>query len=185
VFVDYYEILQISPNADQETVHRVYRVQAQRFHPDNKETGDAATFRLISDAYQALSNPEKRADYDVQHRNSIHQAKRDQFDESTSTSTLADEHRKRHEILTILYKKRLACPDQPAMGLRELLDLLGMSREQLEFSLWYLKEGGYLLRTDSARHSITLKGVELIESLAAHIARPLAIDDSRIERFNS
>ena len=77
---------------------------------------------------------------------------------STSTSTLADEHRKRHEILAILYRKRLAHPDQPAMGLRDLLDLLGMPREQLEFSLWYLKEGGYLLRTDSARHSITLKG---------------------------
>src|ERR1035438_7121577 len=50
VFVDYYEALQISPNADQETVHRVYRVQAQRFHPDNQETGHAPTFRLIADA---------------------------------------------------------------------------------------------------------------------------------------
>jgi len=180
VFVDYYEALQISPNADQETVHRVYRVQAQRFHPDNQETGDAATFRLISEAYQALSDPDKRAAYDVQHRNARYQAKRDQFDQSTSASTLADEHRKRHEILTVLYRKRLAHPDQPAMGLRDLLDLVGMPREQLEFSLWYLKEGGYLLRTDSARHSITLKGVELIETLAVHRNQPLKIDDSRV-----
>ena len=66
------------------------------------------------------------------------------------------------------------------MGLRDLLDLLGMSREQLEFSLWYLKEGGYLLRTDSARHSITLNGVELIETLATHRNQPLSIDDSRV-----
>jgi curved DNA-binding protein CbpA len=180
VFVDYYEVLQISPNADQETVHRVYRLQAQRFHPDNKETGDAAAFRLISDAYQALSDPQKRTDYDVQHRNSRYQSKREQFEQSTSTSTLADEHRKRHEILTILYRNRIAHPDQPAMGLRDLLDLLGMPREQLEFSLWYLKEGGYLLRTDSARHSITLKGVELIETLATHRNQPLTIDDSRV-----
>jgi curved DNA-binding protein CbpA len=180
VFVDYYEALQISPNADQETVHRVYRVQAQRFHPDNQESGDAAAFRLIADAYQILSDPKKRADYDVQHRNSRHQAKREQFDEATASSTLAEEHKKRHEILTILYRKRLAHPDQPAMGLRDLLDLLGMPREQLEFSLWYLKEGGYLLRTDSARHSITLKGVELIETLAAHRDQPLKIDDSRV-----
>jgi curved DNA-binding protein CbpA len=180
VFVDYYEALQISPNADQETIHRVYRVQAQRFHPDNKETGNASTFLTISDAYQTLSDPQKRAEYDTQHRNSRHQAKREQFEQSTNTSTLADEHRKRHEILTVLYKKRLAQPDQPAMGLRDLLDVLGMSREQLEFSLWYLKEGGYLLRTDSARHSITLKGVELIETLASHQNQPLKIDDSRV-----
>jgi curved DNA-binding protein CbpA len=172
VFVDYYEVLQISPNADQETVHRVYRVQAQRFHPDNQETGNAATFRSLSDAYQVLSDPEKRAHYDLQHRGSRTQA-------PNPSSTLADEHRKRHEILTILYRKRLAQPDQPAMGLRELLDLLGMTREQLEFSLWYLKEGGYLLRTDSARHSITLKGVELIETLASGRTQP-KIDDSRV-----
>jgi len=175
VFVDYYEVLQISPNADQETVYRVYRVQAQRFHPDNKETGDAAAFRLISDAYQLLGDPKKRADYDVQHRNSRHQDKRE-----FPAATLADEHRKRHEILTVLYRKRLAQPDQPAMGLRDLLDVIGMPREQLEFSLWYLKEGGYLLRTDSARHSITLKGVELIETLAVRRNEPMKIDDSRV-----
>jgi curved DNA-binding protein len=175
VFVDYYEVLQISPNADQETVYRVYRVQAQRFHPDNKQTGDAAAFRLISDAYQLLSDPKKRADYDVQHRNSRHQDKRE-----FPAATLADEHRKRHEILTVLYRKRLAQPDQPAMGLRDLLDIVGMQREQLEFSLWYLKEGGYLLRTDSARHSITLKGVELMESLAVQRNETMKIDDSRV-----
>ena len=179
MFVDYYEALQISPNADQETVHRVYRLQAQRFHPDNQESGDAQKFRIIAEAYETLSDPQKRADYDTQHRNSRHQAKRDQFDQATATN-LADEHQKRHEILTILYRKRIAQPDQPAMGLRDLLDLLGMSREQLEFSLWYLKEGGYLLRTDSARHSITLKGVELIETLSVHRNQPLKIDDSRV-----
>jgi len=36
---DFYEVLQLSPNADPDTVHRVFRVLAQRFHPDNKETG--------------------------------------------------------------------------------------------------------------------------------------------------
>ena len=38
--VDYYEILQISPNAEPETVHRVFRLLAQRCHPDNAETGN-------------------------------------------------------------------------------------------------------------------------------------------------
>ncbi len=170
MFVDYYEALQISPNADQETVHRVYRVQAQRFHPDNQETGDAGAFRLISDAYQVLSDPQKRADYDAIHRGARPQT-------VNPAATLADEHRKRHEILTILYSKRLAQPDQPGMGLRDMLDRLGIPREQLEFSLWYLKEGGYLLRTDSGRHSITLKGVELIETLAGQRDQTRKIDE--------
>ena len=35
---DFYEVLQISPNADPDTIHRIYRLLAQRFHPDNAET---------------------------------------------------------------------------------------------------------------------------------------------------
>ena len=67
-FVDYYETLQISPNADQDTVHRVYRLLAQRFHPDNRDTGNTEIFRQLTEAYQALSDPERRAGYDVHHR---------------------------------------------------------------------------------------------------------------------
>ena len=37
---DYYEVLQVSPNADLDTIHRVYRLLAQRFHPDNRESGN-------------------------------------------------------------------------------------------------------------------------------------------------
>src|SRR3984893_15249967 len=63
--VDYYEILQISANAEPETVHRVYRLLAQQFHPDNAETGNDARFRLIAEAYEVLSDPGRRAQYDV------------------------------------------------------------------------------------------------------------------------
>ena len=45
-FVDYYELLQISPNAEPETVHRVFKMLAQRYHPDNPETGDTERFVL-------------------------------------------------------------------------------------------------------------------------------------------
>ena len=58
---DFYEVLQISPNADPDTIHRVYRLLAQRFHPDNQETGDPARFRQITEAYQVLSDAEQRA----------------------------------------------------------------------------------------------------------------------------
>src|SRR5579872_2360042 len=38
--VDYYEVLQVNQKADPETIHRVFRLMAQRFHPDNAETGN-------------------------------------------------------------------------------------------------------------------------------------------------
>ena len=65
--VDYYEALQISVNAEPETVHRVYRLFAQRFHPDNKETGSESRFRVVTEAYRVLSDPRLRAQYDLAH----------------------------------------------------------------------------------------------------------------------
>ena len=47
-FIDYYEILEISPNANSGTIERMFRYLAQRYHPDNPETGDRLHFDAIS-----------------------------------------------------------------------------------------------------------------------------------------
>jgi curved DNA-binding protein CbpA len=39
-FIDYYEVLEISPNANLGTIERMFRYFAQRYHPDNQDTGD-------------------------------------------------------------------------------------------------------------------------------------------------
>ena len=65
-FVDYYELLQISPNADDDTIHRVFRLLAKKHHPDT-EQGDAKRFNLLVEAYRTLANPETRVAYDVRH----------------------------------------------------------------------------------------------------------------------
>jgi len=62
--LDFYEVMQLSPNADADTISRVYRMLAFRYHPDNKETGNSEMFIRLSTAYQILSDPEKRANYD-------------------------------------------------------------------------------------------------------------------------
>ena len=66
-FVDYYEDLQVSPNADMETIERIYRLFAKRYHPDNSTSGDAEGFNIITEAYRLLSDPEKRAAYDAKY----------------------------------------------------------------------------------------------------------------------
>src|SRR5712691_32503 len=82
---DYYERLQISTNAEPETIHRVYRLLAPRFHPDNLETGNESRFREITEAYQTLSDPEKRAQYDI-----IHEHRRQQRWRLVSQSAKSD-----------------------------------------------------------------------------------------------
>lgn len=69
----------------------------------------------------------------------------------------------------------MAQPDQPFMSLREFEDLLGVPKEHLEFSLWYLKEGQFVSRSDNGRHAITLKGVDLAETMSREYGEAIAM----------
>jgi hypothetical protein len=159
---DYYELLQISPNADPDMIHRVYRLLAQRYHPDNTTTGDEGAFRAITDAYKILSEPEKRAAYDV-HLHAYRQVRWKIFDQRQASVGKLAEKSKRKGILDLLYTKRCNEPEKPTLNLHELEDLLGCPREHLEFSLWYLKENGLVARMDNGRFAVTAKGVDWAE----------------------
>jgi len=161
-FIDYYEILEISPNAQPETIHRVYRLLAQAYHPDNQETGSTERFSRVLEAYRVLSDPERRASYDVEHQAS-RTVRWKVFDQTTALQGIAAEKRKRSGILTLLYTKRMTAPDHPTLNLSELEQLLGVPREHLELSLWYLKESARIARGDNGRYSITWKGLETVE----------------------
>lgn len=159
---DYYEILQVSRNADADTIHRVFHVLAQRYHPDNHETGDDLLFRTLVEAHSVLSNDERRAAYDV------HLAARDKvrfkiFDTLESSQGVQAEIRKRKGILRLLYGKRLTEPHVPHLRGREFAELLGCPIEHLEFALWFLKETRLIVRTDNNQFEITSQGVQEFE----------------------
>ncbi|WP_448526306.1 molecular chaperone DnaJ [Parathermosynechococcus lividus] len=62
---DFYEILGVSRSADAEELKRAYRRLARKYHPDvNKEAGAEETFKEINRAYEVLSDPQARANYD-------------------------------------------------------------------------------------------------------------------------
>jgi len=60
---DYYEILGVSKSASDEEIKKAFRKLAHQHHPD-KKGGDEAKFKEINEAYQVLSNKEKRTQYD-------------------------------------------------------------------------------------------------------------------------
>ncbi|HPB40246.1 MAG TPA: DnaJ domain-containing protein, partial [Flexilinea sp.] len=62
---DYYEVLGVGRNASSDELKTAFRNLARKYHPDiNKDPGAEETFKEINEAYQVLSDPDKRAAYD-------------------------------------------------------------------------------------------------------------------------
>jgi curved DNA-binding protein CbpA len=161
-FIDYYETLQVSPNADTETIVRVYRHLAKRYHPDNTATGDGDRFHQVMAAHDILTDPEKRAGYDVRYQ----QARANQLEikqEAFSGEAFEDDNVVRGRILAVLFSQRRRDLVQPALGDVQLEELLSFPREYLGFHIWYLKEKGWIVGTDRGV-AITAAGVDGIEA---------------------
>lgn len=159
VFIDHYETLQLSPTATLEVIERVYRVLAKRYHPDNQHTGDAMRFSEVQMAYSMLSDPPRRAQYDVRY-----DANRGQqweiFDQKSAGDEREEDRRLFHGILSLLYVARRRDPQSGTLGVVTLETMLGCPQQHLEFPLWYLKKRGYLEIADNGQFGITVDGVD-------------------------
>lgn len=163
MFTDYYEILEISPNANSETIERIFRHLAMRYHPDNQNTGDRVRFSEILEAHDTLKDPVKRAQYDIQHKN--HSASRWRLaEEASNTKSIERDVEVQDRLLSILYVKRRQDINEPGIGEHELERLSGCPLEHLRFHLWYLKAKGWIGRLENGMLAITVEGVDRANS---------------------
>ena len=156
---DYYEDLQISPNADKEMIERVFRILAKRYHPDNTETGDAEKFNVLYKAYRVLSDPEKRAAFDAKYEE-LRASKWKIVEEASQSEGFENDGRIRQGVLSLLYVARRQDALNPGMGIMEFEKLLGCPQHHMEFHIWYLKEKNRIRLTDTGEYAITADGVD-------------------------
>ena len=170
-FVDYYELLQLSPNADHAAIHVMHYHLTEKYHPDNKETGDVQKHRAILQAYKVLGGSESRAQYDLgyyKHQNSTSSSfqKHPAARAVEAEGGVEMERARRQGILFLLYQKRMKEMTKPNLTMRDFEAMLGCPKETLEFTIWYLKENDYLRPGDNGTYAISVKGVESYERTA-------------------
>jgi len=61
----YYAVLRVPENADPAAIRHAYRTLVRRFHPDAGIGSSAQKFREVTEAYDVLSNPQRRHDHDI------------------------------------------------------------------------------------------------------------------------
>jgi curved DNA-binding protein CbpA len=164
-FVDYYEILEVSPSASPQTIERIFRELARRYHPDNLETGDRARFDSIVEANNTLKDADRRASYDAAHQVYVKPRPRpaDEADAGARTSAGEDIGRDvaiQNKILSMLYVRRRTNIRAAGIGNEEMAERCGCSYENLEFHLWYLKEKGWIRKGEDGLFAITIEGVD-------------------------
>lgn len=166
--LDFYELLQISRNAEPDTIHRVYRFFAARYHPDNSASSDPEKFALLRKAYDTISDPHRRAEYDA----SFGRASADHPPLSNTVDFMDEmegERNRRLAVLAVLYYRRRANPYAPVVSLAEVEAQMGFPRDFLDFTTWYLLRKKYITRADNSDFALTVEGVEFVETGRVHI----------------
>jgi len=164
---DHYETLQISPAADLQTIHRVFRIMAMRFHPDNPETGDLEQFLRMKRAYAVLSDPDRRSEYDSILEKKRGVGPRPIFGLKDFVTGVEAEANRRLGVLCLLYHQRQTNPDSPGVSLLDLERDMGFPREYLTFTLWYLRAKDFIAVADNSDYALTAAGADFVEKKAA------------------
>ncbi|MBI4533801.1 MAG: J domain-containing protein [Candidatus Melainabacteria bacterium] len=169
--LNYYQILQVDLQAHPTIIRYAYRFLAAMYHPDNSESGDAEKFKTITEAWRTLSEAGKRQAYDT--HLGVKAASGAQAPQGSpgmpnipKASLSWSEVELRLAVLQVLMEARRKRPQTGGASARMLMDCLNCNMGDIEYVLWYLREKGYIARTE-ANFMITVSGVDyLIEQLS-------------------
>jgi curved DNA-binding protein CbpA len=161
-FVNCYEVLGVAPDVSDETLRRVFHIVAGRYHPDNKDSGNLDRFLKIKSAFELLSDPQRRKEFDQELQRHSKEPM-PVFLNRTFADGVEGEHNRRLGMLCLLYNQRKLNPISPGLSVLQLEHLMFMPREHLEFAVWYLKQKKLIQMDDRSSLIVTSEGIDYVE----------------------
>jgi hypothetical protein len=185
-FVDYYDFLMVSPQADKAMLEWAVRLMLTRYGPNSPETADAPKYETTKAAYRALIDPVKRAEYDRlwdKHKGQPGPAEAGKRERRISPSRAGqpplDKIRVEHEateedvrlqvklrqaVISALYDVLITNPRNIELGRAEVAKAIHCRIDDLEFPIWFLRECGLIKTSNAGDYSITADGVKWVEA---------------------
>ena len=194
-FINYYELLEISPSASSEAIEHSFRNLARRYHPDNQDTGSRSKFDAVIEAHNTLKDEAKRAKYHEDNPGALplfsdlfseevvqpgmRYASRNDDDSGFVDGLGIDRDISiQNHLLILLYLQRRRNIREPGIGNAELERLSGCAHEHLEFHIWYLRAKGWICTEESGLLAITIDGVDRAAQIYQANATRLISDNS-------
>jgi len=162
-FQDHYEVLGVEPRADLEDIQRAYAMLAQEYHPKTPITGNKEKFDAVNLAYEVLSDPTLRNEFDKVKGVTIEDDGAPKFSGVNFFPALARDFAIRSALLCVLYDRRRTKPFRPSLSVRHIEAIVAASGDELTLALWYLKQRGLAASDDKSSIQITVEGMDFLE----------------------
>jgi hypothetical protein len=178
-FQDHYSILGVEPRADSEMIQTAYSRMAQKYHPNNPDTGNVDKFDAVNQAYEVLSDPSLRIEFDKV-KGIDPDAGNPKFTGLVFFDALRQSSLLRAAILCLLYDRRRMKPFKASLSMRHVEGMIQADTEDLNFALWYLKQRALVASDDKSSLQITVEGMDYLEKNqpTAQDVLPLIKEDS-------
>jgi curved DNA-binding protein CbpA len=161
-FQDHYSILGVEHQADADAIALAYARLGDKYNPSNPETGDQDKFNKIVLAYEVLSDPAQRREFDNIKGVSL-EVGSPKFSGLPFFAELGRGTGLRLALLCVMYDRRRNRPFTPSLSMRHIENMLHATVEELNFALWYLKQRGLANSDDKSSLQITVEGMDFIE----------------------
>jgi hypothetical protein len=161
-FQDHYALLGVDPRATPETIQEAYDKLTAKYHPSNAKTGDEDKFEAIKLAFEVLTDPLLRSEFDKvkgidQDDANLMFAGHEFFDSLGRQTGL------RVALLCVLYDRRRKKPSKPSLSVRHVENIIDTTNDELNFALFYLKQRGLAQSDDKSNLQITVDGMDYLE----------------------
>lgn len=160
-FQDHYAILGVDPKAGAAAIQAAYAKLAEKYGPENIESGDPEKLEAVSLAFEVLSDPSLRSSFDKLKGIDEGEA---HFSGAPFFEALEHGAEVRAAVLCILYDCRRSKPFKPSLSIRHLESMLKVTTDELNFALWYLRQRAFVVNDDKSSLQITVQGMDHLES---------------------